>query len=373
MRQRSLSKVVMYLLLWAGVINAQNPQLGTTLFAPGDGGYNCFRIPAVVKALDGTILAFAEARKTSCSDTGNIDLVLRRSTDEGISWSPLEVIWDDGDNVCGNPAPVVDRQTGMVHLLTTWNLGEDHESEIIDGTSKETREVYHMTSSDHGKSWTSPKNITSSVKQPNWTWYATGPVHGIQMVSEENNGRLVIPCDHIEKDTKQYYSHVIYSDNGGETWQLGGRTPKDQVNECSVAELSNGELLLNMRNYERKKNQVRQEAISRDGGLSWEKQKFVKSLPEPRCQGALLGLNRKEKGKNVILFSNPLDPKNRLNMTISISQDDGKSWKRNINVYKGPSAYSDMVELKDNMVMILFEAGTKNPYEGIHFKRIKIL
>ena len=373
MKNRSFYHLMTIVLMCIGTMNAQNPQLGTTLFKPGDGGYNCFRIPAVVKTLDGTILAFAEARKSSCSDTGNIDLVMRRSSDEGISWSPLEIIWDDGENVCGNPAPVVDRQTGIVHLLTTWNLGEDHESEIIEGKSKGTREIYHLASSDHGKTWTSPKNITASVKQPDWTWYATGPVHGIQMTTEANRGRLVIPCDHIEKDTKKYYSHVIYSDNGGETWQLGGRTPKDQVNECSVAELSDGSLLLNMRNYERKKNQVRQEAISRDGGLSWEKQKFVKALPEPRCQGALLGLQRQEKGKNVVLFSNPLDPENRRNMRISISRDDGRSWKRNVEVYKGPAAYSDMVELKDGMVMILYEAGTKNPYEGIHFKRIKIL
>ena len=183
------------------------------LFKPGDGGYACFRIPAIVKTGKGILLAFAEARKKGCSDAGDIDLVLRRSTDGGKTWGPLLLIRDDGSNVAGNPAPVVDLETGTVWLLSTWNLGTDRESQIIDLTSKDTRRVFVMNSRDEGITWSNPTEITTDVKNPGWTWYATGPVHGIQLRSKAYNGRLVIPCDHIEAVTNKYFSHVIYSDD----------------------------------------------------------------------------------------------------------------------------------------------------------------
>lgn len=342
----------------------------TTLFKPGESAYNCFRIPAVVVTNDGSILAFAEARKKSCSDTGNIDLVMKKSTDNGKSWSDLIVIWDDGQNVCGNPAPVVDAKTGVVHLLLTWNNGEDHESEIIKGTSKDSREVYQLQSSDNGDSWTQPKNITATTKLKNWTWYATGPVHGIQLKKGPYKGRLLIPSDHIEAGTKKYYSHVIYSDDHGKTWELGGTTPKDQVNECTMVQLKNGDLMLNMRNYERKEEQARQVAISKDGGMTWENQHIDTNLPEPRCQGALLTIKRKR--KQVLLFTNPSDPKKRVNMTLSVSRDQGKSWNEKITVFEKHAAYSDLVELKNNQIFVFFEAGEKNAYEGIHYKLFNI-
>ena len=210
------------------------------LFKSGEAGYTCFRIPALVKAANGSLIAFCEARKNGCSDTGDIDMVMKISEDAGESWSELRVIWDDGNNVCGNPAPVVDSETGQIHLLATWNNGNDKESQIIEGTSIEGREVFHLVSNDHGASWSKPHNISSTVKLPDWTWYATGPVHGIQLKQEPYKGRLVIPCDHIEKESKKYYSHIIYSDDHGVSWKLGGTTPEDQVNECTVVELNSG-------------------------------------------------------------------------------------------------------------------------------------
>lgn len=340
------------------------------LFKKGDDGYACFRIPALVMTNDGSILAFAEARKKSCSDTGDIDLVMKKSTDNGKTWSGLQIIWDDGQNVCGNPSPVVDETTGEVHLLLTWNSGKDHESQIIDGTSSGTREVYHLSSKDQGDTWTKPRNITTSVKLPNWTWYATGPVHGIQLHAGKNKGRLVIPCDHIEATSKKYYSHAIYSDDHGLNWQLGGRTPQDQVNECTVVELTNGDLMLNMRNYERKDQQARQVAISTDGGVNWHDQHIDSGLPEPRCQGAILDINRNK--KKILLFANPSHPSKRINMTVSISRDEGKTWKEQISIFKGHSAYSDLVELANGKVLVLFEGGTESAYDGIHYKAIKI-
>ncbi|MFD1160846.1 sialidase family protein [Hwangdonia seohaensis] len=339
-----------------------------TLFKPGEQGYACFRIPAVITTNNGSVIAFSEARKSGCSDTGDIDLVMKKSTDNGLTWSALQVIWDDNDNVCGNPAPVLDAETGTIHLLTTWNNGKDHESDIINGTSMDSRLIYQLTSTNNGQTWSEPKNITSSVKKPNWTWYATGPVHGIQLKKGAHKGRLVIPCDHIEKETKKYYSHVFYSDDHGVSWKLGGTTPFDQVNECTVAQLSNGDLLLNMRNYNREAVKARQIAISKDGGDTWIDQKFDTQLPEPRCQGALLSV--KNEAKNVLLFTNPADSIARVNMTLSVSDNDGLSWEKKIPIYESHAAYSDLTELENGNILVLYEAGENNPYEGIHYKVI---
>lgn len=350
-------------------MNENNEKLNT-IFKKGDRGYACFRIPAVVVTNSGGILAFAEARKKSCSDTGNIDIVLRKSNDNGSTWSDLIVVWDDGENVSGNPAPVVDEITGDIHLLTTWNNGKDHESRIIDGTSINSREIFHQVSVDDGETWTLPKNITKSVKLPNWTWYATGPVHGIQMKKGGSKGRLIIPCDHIEAESKKYYSHVIYSDDHGKTWKLGGRTPYDQVNECTIVELQNGDLMLNMRNYKRNELQARQVAISNDAGITWSNQHIDTNLPEPRCQGALLSVFRK--GENILLFTNPANSEKRINMTLSISRNEGKKWDEKISIFKDHAAYSDLAELKNGKIFVLYEAGYESAYDGIHFKILHI-
>ncbi|MEX2591866.1 MAG: sialidase family protein, partial [Anditalea sp.] len=201
------------------------------IFESGKDGYACYRIPAIVATNNGTLLAFAEGRRDGCSDTGDIDLLLKRSEDGGLTWSDHIVVWNDGGNTCGNPAPVVDQETGEVFLLATWNLGTDHERDIISGESEDTRRVFFLSSTDDGKSWSAPNEITQSVKKDNWTWYATGPVSGIQLKNKEYKGRLVIPCDFIEGGSKKAGSHIIYSDDHGKTWQLGGIAPHDQVNE----------------------------------------------------------------------------------------------------------------------------------------------
>lgn len=360
--------ILILLLLAANTIFAQENSTLNSLFISGEGGYACYRIPAIVKANDGSILAFCEARKKGCSDTGDIDLVMKRSTDNGLTWGAMKVIWDDGENVCGNPAPVVDRETGEVHLLSTWNNGKDHESRIIAGTSIDGREIYHLVSKDMGESWSIPRNISSTTKQADWTWYATGPVHGIQLINKPNKGRLIIPCDHIEKDSKKYYSHAIYSDDHGQSWKLGGTSQDDQVNECTVAELSNGDLILNMRNYSRKDSQVRQVAVSKDGGVTWMNQRFDFQLPEPRCQGALLTIGKKKNQR--LLFTNPADAKVRKNMTLSVSWDGGLTWLKKINVYKSHAAYSDLVETDNGDILVLYEAGKESAYETISYKII---
>ena len=164
----------------------------TKVFVSGEDGYDTYRIPAILVSPKGTLLAFCEGRRNSRGDTGDIDIVLKRSFDNGETWEPMQVVATDGANTSGNPCPVVDRDTGDIWLPFTWNFGEDHEGKIWDGTSKGTRTVWVMKSADDGETWSEPVEITQTVKSADWTWYATGPGIGIQLQS----GRLVIPCDH---------------------------------------------------------------------------------------------------------------------------------------------------------------------------------
>ncbi len=341
------------------------------LFASATEGYNTFRIPAIVTSKRGTILAFAEGRKNNSSDTGNIDLVMKRSEDNGKTWSNLNVLWDDGENVCGNPAPVVDNLTGTIFLLSTWNHGNDHESQIINQTSKDSRRIFIMQSSDDGKTWSTPLDITATVKLANWTWYATGPCHGIQLGMGKNAGRLIIPCDHIEAVSKKYFSHVIYSDDHGKTWQLGGSTRQDNVNECTVAELSDGRLMLNMRNYDRNQKS-RMVSISSDAGMTWGNIYNDNTLVEPICQGSLLAIPAKSKGRINLLFLNPADMTKRQNMTLRLSCDDGSTWTKARVLHPGPSAYADMTILPADRIGCFYEAGVSNPYQGIIYEEMPL-
>lgn len=339
----------------------------TNVFVSGEAGYHTYRIPALVVTGEGTLLAFCEGRRGGQGDAGDIDLLMKRSVDRGRTWSDHRVIRDDGQNTCGNPCPIVDRETGRVHLLTTWNLGSDREGAIIKGTSKDTRRVFVTSSGDDGLTWAEPREITATVKKPDWTWYATGPGAGIQIERGPHGGRLVAPCDHIEADTKHYYSHVVISDDHGATWRLAGRTPEHQVNECEVAELSADRLMLNMRNYYAGKHH-RQTAISRDGGLTWGEQRLDPTLIEPRCQASLRAYGwTGERTREVLLFSNPAHETARLNMTVRISRDEGATWPEARVLHPGPSAYSDLVIFDRAHAACLYEAGEKHPYERIVF------
>ena len=339
------------------------------IFKSGESGYNTFRIPSIITTNKGTVLAFAEGRKNSSSDSGDIDIVLKRSKDNGKTWGEIIVVRDDGLNVCGNPSPVVDRKSGSIHLLSTWNLGGDTESEIINELSEDTRRVFILKSIDDGLSWSIPKEITASVKKANWTWYATGPVHGIQIRKGNYKDRLIIPCDHIESQTKKYFSHIIYSDDYGDTWEIGGTTPQDYVNESTVAEIEDGAIMLNMRNYDRTQK-VRKISISYNGGNSWGDIYGDEKLIEPICQASLLRYSTRGKRDNIMMFLNPSDDKLRINMTLKLSEDLGKTWVNSKVLFTGPSAYYDMVVLDDGDIGCLFEAGINNPYEGIVFQNI---
>jgi sialidase-1 len=349
--------ITLGLLLLATPAAAAEP-VQVPVFVSGQDGYHTYRIPSVIATTKGTLLAFCEGRKTARGDAGNIDLILKRSTDGGKTWGRTQVVWDDADNTCGNPCPVVDTKTGTVWLLMTHNRGLDTEALIVGGQSAGTRTVWVTKSDDDGLTWAKPTEITKDVKKRNWTWYATGPGVGIQLRS----GRLLIPCDTKSQAGKVRESHVIVSDDGGRSWKLGGVVGPN-CNESQAVELSDGSVLLNMRSYQA--NNRRLVALSTDGGETFSKPAEDPALLEPVCQASILRLPEPRGG---ILFSNPASLK-REKMTVRLSRDDGKTWPQANVLHAGPAAYSCLVALSDGTIGCLYERGEKNPYETITFAR----
>jgi sialidase-1 len=328
-----------------------------SVWKAGDAGYHTYRIPALLPTRRGTLLAFCEGRRGSASDAGDIDVLLKRSEDGGRTWSPQEVLADFAGDTVGNPCPVQDRNTGIVWLPLTSNPGSLTEREIEKNASRGTRTVWIMYSRDEGRTWSKPANITQSTKDPGWGWYATGPGNGIQLRS----GRLVIPCDHRRYEGQARHSHVVYSDDNGRTWRIGGSAQTD-TNECAVVELADGSLLLNMRSYHGRNR--RAVARSRDGGLTWDDFGFDEALIEPVCQASLIRYDRQR-----LLFSNPASTR-RERMTVRLSRDDGRTWTASRVLHEGPSAYSSLAVLRGGWIGCLYERGEKAPYESITFSRI---
>ncbi len=345
----------------------------TEIYVAGRDGYHTYRIPSLIVARKGAILAFAEGRKNSRSDTGDIDIVLKRSLDGGKSWEPQQVVWDDAGNTCGNPCPVVDGKSGTIWLLLTHNLGEDNEKAIKAKSSKSTRTVWVCKSTDDGKTWSKPVEITNDVKDPAWGWYATGPGVGIQIRNGPHKGRLVIPSDHSFQNLSdpgallEFSSHSFHSDDGGETWNLGG-VIRPKMNECQVVELAEGKgtLLMDMRSYLGESR--RAHSFSSDGGTSWSAPVSHSELIEPVCQASILRYTWPERGqKSRILFSNPAQEKKRANMTVRLSYDEAKRWPVAKSLFAGPSGYSSLAVLPDQTIACLYERGESNSYDTITY------
>ena len=350
---------------------AQQAKVGKqVLFVSGQNGYHTYRIPALVLTGQGTLLAFCEGRLENGSDEGEIHILLKRSTDGGDTWSEQEVIWHDAENTCGNPCPLVDLETGTVWLLMTWNFGKDRLHGLSRGTSKDTRRVFVTHSDDDGVTWEEPKEITNDVKRENWGWYATGPCNGIQMTEGPCKGRLVVPCDHTTMDPCQWFSHVIYSDDHGTSWTLGGHPPEAGGNESTVAQLSDGRLMLNMRGSRggpAGKRHFRLVSFSDDGGETWSSHREDETLVEPVCQGSLLRYEMD--GKVNLLFSNPNNNSSRCNLTVRLTEDDGETWCSSRSLDPGFCAYSCLCCLPDGNIGCLYEAGEESPYETITLAR----
>ena len=359
------------------------------IFLAGDDGYACFRIPAIIKSPNGDILAVCEGRKYSCSDDGKIDIVMKRSTDNGQTWTPLEVVASNGNYLAGNPGPVLDTMDpdyphGRIFLTYIKDNGYHEWRAIRKG--KGVREVMVTTSSDNGFTWSAPTNITAQVHRPHepainpdytfaedWRWYAITPGHCLQLTQGKYAGRLVFPANHsIEPHESTTSSMVFYTDDHGKTWRVGTDL-KPTTNEATAVELANGNLMINTRNWNPGNNEplFRTVGISNDGGQTWQEVYQDEELPESGCQAAILRYSTTaESDKSRILFSNPATHRGRHTMTVRLSYDEGETWPISKLIRSGGAAYSDMVVQDDGKVGLLYELN--GPRRGIYYARFNL-
>lgn len=361
------------------------------VFLSGEAGYHTFRIPAIVAAPDKTLLAFCEARKESAGDFGNIKIVLRRSMDNGKTWSAIQVVADAGNMQAGNPSPVVDMldpnyPSGRIFLF--YNTGNNHEYEVRKGNG--LRQVWYVYSADNGLSWNAPVNITTQVHRPyqpkedsayqfaeDWRTYANTPGHAIQLEQKPYKGRIYIPANHSsgppKKKFEEYAAHGFYTDDHGKTFQLAASVAVKGSNESTAAELSKGKLMLNSRNQQGD-IRARIVSISNTGGQSWDTSYYDTQLPDPVNQGTLLNLGYRN-GKAILAFCNAASATRRDSLTLRISMDEGKTWTKQWLIDAAPAnhksdytAYCDLVVIDKRTIGILYE---RKNYQEIVFKTVR--
>lgn len=384
-----MNKILLLLIFFLFVNKIQAQQQEAPVFISGTEGHKTYRIPAIIQLPDGDLLAFAEGRVNGVRDFGDINIVMKRSTNMGKTWSNLSTIVDYDILQAGNPAPVFDNSDpafpkGRIFLF--YNTGNNHEGEIRKGNG--LREVWYKTSTDGGKTWSDGTNITTQVHKPNqpksnpaynfkedWRHYANTPGHATQIQNGKYKGRLYIAANRSEgepnKQAEDYFAHGFYSDDHGKTFKLSQTVAIPGSNEATATEISGNGLLLNARNQKGDKK-ARIVAISKDGGETWDNTYFDEHLPDPVCEGSILSIGTK-KGKHILAFCNNDSRTKRDNLTLRISFDEGKTWPISQVIDKSPNedqskdytAYSDIVKLGKKSMGVLYE---KDKYSQIVFK-----
>jgi len=313
-----------------------------------------YRIPTLAVTKQGTLLAFAELRRNGSSDTGDIDTVLKRSTDGGKTWSEESTILDFGQDTIGNACPIVDPESGRITVLATWNRAP--EKRVKPGFGEDSRLVYLTRSDDDGLTWSTPENITTQIKKATWSWFATGPGAGIVLKHGPHAGRYLLGVNHKETSgSPAYHAHAIYSDDRGLTWKSSASYAAAHTNECELAAISGHKVMLNMRNHGSTKKE-RAIAISEDGGETWGETTWHPALPEPQCMASFLRHSWPSGDKpGLLLFTNPASREGRKDLVLRGSTDEGKTWPLAKLVQPGDAAYSHMAILPDGTIAMAYE------------------
>ena len=339
------------------------------VFTSGTEGYHTFRIPALLPLDEGRLLALAEARWDSAADSGEIDLVQRRSDDGGRTWGPLEVVRHWAGYTCGNPAPVR-TATGELVLLSMTNGAAASEDDILAGriAPERGRRTWVQRSADLGSSWTDPVEITTAVRRPDWRWYATGPTAGLTLAG----GRIVVPANHSERSgagRQAHTGHAILSDDGGHTWRLGfvaRPRPGVEPNESAVTELPGNRLLFVSRNEAAEEPaHARLVATSSDGGETLDRP----FAPRPGLVGSKVQAGVTAVPGSDWLATVVVRGPGRRGLELRVSGSAGRRWRSAGTVWPGPAAYCD-VTTDGEAVLLLFEAGVADPYESVRLVRI---
>jgi sialidase-1 len=378
-----------YVIIFAlsGLLAAAEPFIEKQdLFTAGeDPAYKIYHIPGIVVTAKGSVLAWCEARKrpAGVSDWDDIRILLRRSTDDGKTWSAPKSIAnvegpkqknhfalkmknvDPNDVTYNNPVLIADKD-GAVHMLFCL----------------EYERVFYQRSDDDGVSWSQPSEITAAFepfkKHYDWKVLATGPNHSIQL----KTGRLVVPV-WLSTGTggnahRPSVTATIYSDDQGKTWKAGDiAVPCTEEwinpNETVAIELNDGSVMLNVRSES--KAHRRLVTTSKDGATGWSRPKFDAALLEPICMGGIV--RYRHGGQSLILFSNPhnLDKekgkaepgqsRDRKNVSVKISRDEGQTWPVNKLIENGPSMYSDIAVTPSGAILCFYGRGKKPGFAGV--------
>lgn len=340
--------ILCFLLLF-GVTKGQNEIRQYTVFNAGEAGINTYRIPVIVTTGDGTLIAACEARKESWRDKSPTDIAVKRSIDGGKTWSTIQFVTNGAKDRYAfmDPCLLTDYETGKVFLFACrWPESPQ------DGTANVP---FLLTSEDNGQTWTEPISVKESFTLSSGYIDGFGPGSGIQMQGNKYRGRLIVPIRLMDATTRR--NRVVYSDNHGLTWAIGGRAPR--VGEFQIAELPENKLYYNSRIAG-----GRAACYSLNGGTTWGNDIIDENLPgiEKGCQGSVLGVG------NVLLYSgieggtatSLYDDRCKLKLFESL--DSGASWRKNYLLYEKAAGYSCLTRLKTGEIAILFEAGDESGF-----------
>ncbi|GIW94234.1 MAG: sialidase [Pirellulaceae bacterium] len=358
----------------------RGPQrVGVALRQAGQDGVHTYRIPALATTPRGTLLCVYDMRRRSPRDLqGDIDIGLSRSTDAGQTWAATHVIMDMGtygglpeeQNGCSDPGLIVDHQTGTVFCFAVWMHGKPGKHQWRDDGSEpgyeigKTAQLLMVRSDDDGVTWSKPVNLTRQVKPYDWWLLVHSPQQGIQLA----DGTLVMPAQG-RNETGRKFSTLLVSRDHGATWQVG--TPADHdTSECQAVELSDGSIMLNMRNDREKFRSV---AITRDLGKTWtEHPTSRRVLIEPTCNGSLLRVALPGRTPpHVLLFANPHSQQARTHQSIQVSFDDGMTWPESHRMLLDEGrgfGYPSLTQVDADRIGIVYEGSQAH----LVFERIRL-
>lgn len=342
---------------------APSPLTHTDVFISGKDGYHTYRIPAVETAPDGSLIAFAEARKYNASDPGygkqDIDLVFKRSTDNGATWSGMTVLEDPGELwSAANAATLVDRTNGRLWVF--YLRSKPGKSTETSRPGTDDMQTLARWSADNGRRWSEPMDLTTvarDMNDPAWRASVPGPGGAIQI----HSGRLLVPMWRAP-----FANFVIYSDDHGQTWKRSQLVPnKAGGDENQLVELADGRILMDSR---QETGPRRSFSESGDGGLTWGEPRPGIQVTPVMC--AIERLPRRESGEiSRILWSGP-PGKERRRLVLRLSEDEGKTFPAEKLISEEYAAYSDLTILRDGGVGVLWERGVERGYQFITFTRI---
>jgi Neuraminidase (sialidase) len=384
------------------VVAAQpSPLTANPVFSSGEEGYAAFRIPSIVRAANGNLVALAEGRVQSASDAAaTIRIVSKISRDDGRSWGPLRVVARNfvagAEFAAMNASPVVDTVHGTGRIVLLFKKLECSEWQIAQGRG--LMRTFSIVSDDHGESWHAERDITGQVHHPyqpayrdlcpaaaqpenqahEWRIQVPTLGHAIQLRggvdSPSLRGRLLHVGSRTRGDASVFAgeNYLFWSDDLGDTWQIGPTitmrsdgSPAKGLNEATVVELSDGRIMVNSRNYQNEQP-VRQRAVTIGsfddrGQCTFEAARHDRTLIEPAVQASLLRYSWDGEvggdGRSRILFANPAHPTARVQMTVRLSYDDGETWPVAKMIDPGPGAYSDLVVQANGDIGLLYERG----------------